>query len=198
MPNRIITSILAGMAIFAFSSILIAQRPPRRPATSSPRTSTSNTDLSGIWMVSNGVNPTTGVNRRRFLRGEPPRLPWAEEQYQAARKGVPDLNEQGLDELDPIESCFPPSPARLANLPRPFEIIQFPNRVLFLTEWDHWVRYIWTDGRTHGDSYLTSRTLSRSITSSTIRRPIPNPGAAGKSIGQSRSKSWNTSCARTS
>src|SRR5712692_9537030 len=100
MRNQIITSIVAAVAVFAFSSVLIAQRPQRRLGGASPKTLVSKTDLSGIWMVGNGVNPATGVNRRRFLRGEPPRLRWAEEQYQAARKGVADLKEQGLDELD--------------------------------------------------------------------------------------------------
>lgn len=154
MPHRIATVIVAGAAALALSSILIAQTPPRAPAASRPATRPA-ADLSGIWMVMDGRN-ADGVNRRRFLLGEPPRLPWAEEQYQAARKGIPDTFEQGRDDLDPIDSCFPPSPARLANLPRPFELIQFPNRVVLLSEWDHWVRYIWTDGRTHADSRLTS------------------------------------------
>lgn len=157
MRNCIVSSILAAVAGFAFSSILVAQALPQTRA-GPIRTANPKADLSGIWMVGGGEGNriSAGVGRRRFMREEPPRLPWAEEQYQAARKGLTNLNEQGLDGLDPIESCFPPSPARLANLPRPFEIIQFPNRIIFLSEWDHWVRYIWTDGRRHPDGYPTS------------------------------------------
>jgi hypothetical protein len=157
MRNCIVSSILAGVAAFAVTPMLGAQT-AARPRSSARRAANPKADLSGIWMVGGGEGDDIidGMSRRRFLLGEPPRLPWAEEQYQAARKGVPDMNEQGLDELDPIESCFPPSPARLANLPRLFEIIQFPNRVIFLSEWDHWVRFIWTDGRGHPAGYPTS------------------------------------------
>ena len=33
------------------------------------------------------------------------------------------------------------------------EIMQSPNRVLMLFEYDHWIRQIWTDGREHPEDW---------------------------------------------
>ena len=81
-------------------------------------------------------------------------LPWAAEQYKAARSGpLRNPMDKGIDALDPSQSCFPTGPTRIFNVPRPFEIRQFPEQVMLLFEWDHWVRRIYTDGRGHPDGY---------------------------------------------
>ena len=77
--------------------------------------------------------------------------PWAEERYNYNRSPEGDL--RGREELDPSRNCFPPGPTRILFYPYPFEIIQLPDRVLLLFEFDHWVRQIWTDGRGHPDGY---------------------------------------------
>lgn len=103
-----------------------------------------------------GVGPD-GVPNFGFTADEPPMTPWAAEKYKAARSG-PSMKpyDKGSDELDPMISCFPSGPTRIYTIPRPFQIYQFPDHVLIVYEWDHWVRRIYTDGRGHPDGYLTT------------------------------------------
>jgi hypothetical protein len=100
-----------------------------------------------------GVGPD-GVPNFGFTVDEPPMTPWAAEKYKAARSG-PSMRayDKGIDELDPMISCFPSGPTRIYTIPRPFQIYQFPDLVLIVYEWDHWVRRIYTDGRGHPDGY---------------------------------------------
>ena len=77
--------------------------------------------------------------------------PWAEEKYKANHEPGTKPNEHGRSELDPGMRCFPPGPTWLLTQPRPFEIFEVPNpnRILFVYEWDHWLRTVWMDGRSH-------------------------------------------------
>jgi hypothetical protein len=51
---------------------------------------------------------------------------------------------------DPAASCLPPGVPRIMLEARPFEIVQTPNRILFLFEGGaHVWRQIWMDGRGH-------------------------------------------------
>jgi len=60
------------------------------------------------------------------------------------------------DSNDPVNpttvnatGCFPPGVPRIYLQPFPMEIIQQPNRVLIIYEFDHLIRQIWMDGRAH-------------------------------------------------
>jgi hypothetical protein len=60
--------------------------------------------------------------------------------------------------------CLPPGVPRIMLMPRPFEIVQTPNRILFVYEGGaHVWRQVWTDGRAHPKD--------------------PNPNWLGHSIG---------------
>jgi hypothetical protein len=52
---------------------------------------------------------------------------------------------------DPVFSCYPPGVPRIysVDLQGTIEIIQIPDRVVLLYEYDHYVREIYTDGRRH-------------------------------------------------
>ena len=137
MRNHCMGPVLAVVAVLASSPGILAQQPgaAKAPASATP-------DLSGVWMVGRGYR---GFNRKE----PPPMQPWAEEKYKVTREGISDPEDKGRDDKDPIINCAPPGPTRLFALPRPFEIIPIPGRVLLLFEWDHWVRQIWMDGREH-------------------------------------------------
>ena len=77
--------------------------------------------------------------------------PWGEERFQVASAGMIDGRLDRRADTDPIVThCAPAGLPRIFLLGRrPFEIIQFPGRVMMLFEWDHWVRQIWMDGREH-------------------------------------------------
>ena len=94
-----------------------------------------------------------GRGGRRFNMAEPPFEPWALEKYRAARKGITDPNEGGLDELDPSHFCFPPGAARSMIMPFPFEIVQGPEVVYILFEFNSGTRRIYLDQKEHPDDY---------------------------------------------
>ena len=124
-------------------------------------------DFSGVWMR---ADPQRTFNRKE----EPPMRPEAAQYYRAIRDGAKEAvdllvqgqdylrehnlraDPKGRDDLDPLRLCAPPGPTRILMLPRPFEVAHFPSRVVMMFEWDHLTRQIYTDGRTHPDSYPNS------------------------------------------
>ena len=107
-------------------------------------------DLSGIWFQK-GLGPSTSY--RRFSIEDPPLQPWAMDIYKTNRAGVKEPNGQGLQELDPLWYCFPPGATRSMLLNYPFEIIQVPNQLYILFEYDHGIRRVYMDGREHPEAY---------------------------------------------
>ena len=136
MRNRFIHSMLAVAAVLAFSPVIFAQTAPQSGA--------ATPDLSGIW------RGTGGDPNGRFTKQEPPLQPWAMEIYKRNRAGV--INDTGLDHLDPVTFCFPVGPTR-AMLLRQFQIVQLPQEVLLLFEWNSSVRRIHMDGRAHPENW---------------------------------------------
>src|SRR2546427_9934409 len=117
-------------------------------------------DVSGMWSRRAGRpayrifdDDASGLPFLGFTKQEPPLQPAAMEIYKANRKDVTDRRLKGRDDSDPSNSCFPPGPTRIFTIPRPFEIRQTAQVVYILSELDHWVRRIYTDGRTHPDGY---------------------------------------------
>lgn len=74
------------------------------------------------------------------------------ENYKANRAGLKNLNDKGLDELDPLMYCFPPGEPRSMVMPYPFEIVQRPGAVYVLFEYGSEIRKIRTDGRKHPEN----------------------------------------------
>jgi len=103
-------------------------------------------DLSGIWLLAGGMNEWE-TRGRRFRPEDPPLQPWALEQFQANRAGLPPGYDGALDAMDPNSYCFPPGAARSMLLPYPFEIVVRPDQVYILFEYGSGIRRIHTDGR---------------------------------------------------
>ncbi len=163
MRNRLVGSILAVVAVLAFSPVMLAQQPGAADAKPAPRKPDGKPDLSGVWERPGtatrfpgglpGDNSDIRGSRRAIVEWEAPELqPWAMEIYNVHRRGVKKPTSDGREELDPQFNCFPPGPTRLLTS-RPFEFIQLPGRVLIFSENDHWVRQIYMDGRGHPDGY---------------------------------------------
>jgi len=108
-------------------------------------------DLSGIWMLGGGMD--AGLGGRRFNMAEPPLQPWALEKYQGAREGITDPNEGGHDQLDPSYYCFPPGAARSMIMPFPWEIVQTPEVVYILFEFNSGTRRIYLNQQEHPEEY---------------------------------------------
>jgi len=74
------------------------------------------------------------------------------------------FQQNGAAKNDPAARCLPPGVPRIMLTPRPFEIVQTANRILFVYEGGaHIWRQVWTDGRDHPKD--------------------PNPNWLGHSIG---------------
>lgn len=58
--------------------------------------------------------------------------------------------------IDPTSRCVFPGIPRMNSSPYPMEILQLPDRVVFLYEYMHNFRVIWTDGREHRPTWPTT------------------------------------------
>lgn len=125
--------------LIAFSSRV----PPQNKTNSAPPSGTSTTsvpDLSGIWSGNNSNSLTPKGT-------EAPLTAWGMAQLNANRPAHGD--DSTTRSTDPVDKCFPPGIPRLYYHPFPMEILQVRGRVVMVFEYDHFVRYIYTDGRQH-------------------------------------------------
>jgi hypothetical protein len=102
-------------------------------------------DLTGVW------NMRGGGGQGGFGRVDPNMTAWGEQQYKLQKSS--NGGQYTLQETnDPvITKCFPPGVPRIYLQPFPLQIVQTPKEVIFLYEYDHTVRHIFTDGRKHPD-----------------------------------------------
>lgn len=147
MRNRFIGPGLAAVAVVSISVFVLGRMAPRSTATLA-QSAPARPDLSGVWMqreLGDG-----------FTKDAPPLQPWADERTKA-NFAADDKNRSEIvgkpippgAEADPGEKCFPSGMPRIYLHRYPVEIMQGPNRVIMFFEYDHVVRQIWTDGRTH-------------------------------------------------
>ena len=109
-------------------------------------------DLSGVWNKRLVVNTSAGV--------EP--LPFTPE-------GLKAFNDV-WNRIDPTSRCIFPGVPRVNTSPYPMQIVQAAGKVIFLYEYMHNFRVIYTDGRTHRASWEPS--LCRSPWSSSQVRSV--------------------------
>jgi hypothetical protein len=105
-------------------------------------------DLSGVW---NRFLPESqrGFGGWAFSEELPPMTPWAKARFDQAKPTFGPTSFTVAETNDPVYECFPPGTPRVYFHPFPMEIIQMPDRVIMLFEYDHLVRQIFTDGRGH-------------------------------------------------
>ena len=166
-------SLITGTIIFVVAALVLLSGVQAQTAQNSG-TAKAIPDLSGIWEAL-GVVP----NSQPILCGEPScvallklpirsafgsileepqMLPWAEEKFKAARKGLNDSDLLGRDEENPwLSGCMPPGPAWIMFNPfAVLELRQFPDVVLLFSDDDHAVRRIYLDDRRHPEPHATS------------------------------------------
>ena len=128
-----------------FSAIMLAlvaamhAQTPRPAAKLKPQSANAPRDLTGVWM-----EPQETLT---FSAEEPPFLPWAAEKFKAARPGYGPRATPNSQ--DPILNCQPPGVPRIMLIPFPMQIVQSPEEVILLFEYDHHVRHIFLDRREH-------------------------------------------------
>jgi hypothetical protein len=147
MANQFLSLVLAGMVIGSLLTI-----PSIAPAQGTGQGGTA--DIAGYWDREREAGESVDPDFRRFGTEQPPLQPWAMEIFRANRGNVgmrrPQLN--GIDQLDPVNNCFPAGFPRVMLL-RTFQIVPLADQVLMIFEYGHSVRRIYTDGRGHPDGY---------------------------------------------
>jgi hypothetical protein len=118
------------------AAVLGSKRNP--DGTPVPRTPDGKADLSGIWNKRLITNTTAAL--------EP--LPFTP----AGLKAFNDV--AGL--IDPMSRCIFPGIPRLNSEPYPMQIVQLPDKVIFLYEYMHNFRVVYTDGRGHRKNWEPS------------------------------------------
>jgi hypothetical protein len=129
----------------------IPKGPDGKPnlAAPAPRTAAGMPDLSGIWMRNDNPDPkgapsdrpplVTGGNAGAGFKDGLPLLPWAAE-LQKKRSAESGLN-------DPDGLCLPQGVLQYHIDPQPFEIVQTPQKILYVSESNYGLRTIYMDGR---------------------------------------------------
>lgn len=114
-------------------------------------------DISGVWTRHPGrMPPGGGPARPDFLsdskKPDPPMTPWADAKYKEIRAEYTSSPTGYMS--DPVFACMPPGVPRIysIDLEGVMELIQLPDRVLQIFEFDHHIRQIYTDGRGHDEN----------------------------------------------
>ncbi len=99
-------------------------------------------DLSGVWIVRDflvSIAPKEG----------PPLQSSARAAYKARLRDLEKINADPDREQDPAVICIPPGVPRTMLWPLPWEIVQAPDRIIIIYEYQSLVRQIFIDGRPH-------------------------------------------------
>jgi hypothetical protein len=145
MLSRFTAVAIVLLAAPAFSMFLFAQTDrvqPTAPAKNEKAEPAPPRSLAGIWDSGRkGVLPTTGVIR-------PPMTAWGQEKANSYKPGWGPREVPVALTNDPLDSCDPAGFPRqnLFEL-RTIQIVQNPEQVLILYQYQRVWRVIWTDGR---------------------------------------------------
>jgi hypothetical protein len=135
-----LTVLVVGLAIFAWPaghSARAQQAPAKQPGNGkgraapapAPRTEDGKVDLSGVWIVSEGLE----------IPGNPPYRPVAQKLWEERKRNAAD---------DPAKYCLPNGVVRMTS--RPYKIVQTEKLVVLLSEGNtHSYRRFFLDGRPH-------------------------------------------------
>ena len=161
------------LAVLLFSAAAPAQRgagaaspAPATPAQTAPiprayvppRVLGTQPDLQGIWQVMNtaawniqdhGAERYPGLPARFSVPAGPGVVDGNELPYQPSALAKKQENFRDRATADPEARCYLPGVPRITYMPHPFQIFQFPDRVLILYEYLHATREIPIDGSRH-------------------------------------------------
>jgi hypothetical protein len=115
-----------------------------------PKTADGHPDIQGIWQVVNtaawdiqdhGARLGVPAGRGVVEGNDIPYQPWAlaRKQENYAKRAV----------LDPESKCLLSGVPRITYMPYPFQIVQQPDKVNFIYEYNHTLRNVYTNGNPH-------------------------------------------------
>jgi hypothetical protein len=161
MRCRFRTLAVAFIWVVALAITAAAQTNPQGAA-KAKKPATPSHDLSGVWTLHMPASARSYIGDT-FSKEEPALTPWGEAQYKATKPSNGPRTHT-LDQTDDpvLKSCLPPGVPRIYLQPFPLQIVQLPNEVILLYEYDHTVRHIYTDMAKHPDD-LTPTYMGHSI-----------------------------------
>jgi hypothetical protein len=96
-------------------------------------------DLSGVWIQKEPAAALSATTPRMTA--------WGEALFRANKPTVGPAASR--DSNDPTVACFPAGVPYILTVPVPFEFVQTSNRIVQLFEYNHNVRRLYADGRSH-------------------------------------------------
>jgi hypothetical protein len=112
-----------------------------------PLASGNGADFRGVWMR----RYEHRWENYAFSEQLPAMTPWAQARFDVSKPTFGPRSVAVAETNDPIYECLPPGLPRIYAHPAPFEVFQFPDRVVIVYEFQHHVRQIYTDGRGHDE-----------------------------------------------
>ncbi len=138
--------VVTVLTTFAPAPIQAQVRAATLPAYAPPRTADGKPDLQGVWQVLNTASWDIQDHAARL--GVPAGQSVVEGNdipYQAWAAARTKENFDKRLTADPVTKCYLPGVPRITYMPYPFQIFQTAGVTLFLYEYDHAVRTIYTD-----------------------------------------------------
>jgi hypothetical protein len=142
--------ILGAPILLASFSIALAQKAEQFGSPESQQRAPA--ELAGLWMVHPSAS-ASAYSSFAFAKETPAMTAWGEEKYKAAKPVFGPNKTTAKLSNDPVYGCFPPGLPRIYLHPKPIEIVQLPDEVIMMYEYDRIVRHIYIDGRPH-DEFL--------------------------------------------
>jgi hypothetical protein len=142
---------LAGIAVLSFSSGLRAQMGQKAGLAKEKEAEAPAPvhELSGVWNMHNAPAQRKYLGTT-YTQDPPAMTAWAKAKYDATKpSNGPRSNPLSVTDDPVIKNCFPPGTPRIYLQPFPLQIVQTPKEIIMIYEYDHTVRYIFTDGRAH-------------------------------------------------
>ena len=145
MRNRLRAVVSAFIAIGTIAVVAFCLQNSRAVYAQKPnQKSAAGADLTGVWLGTSGF-----YDYATFSKGEPPMTPWGQAQYAAAKPSQGPRGVKLSETNDRVYKCAPPGVPYIYIQIFPMQIIQTPKEVIEFFEYDHTVRFIYTDGRAH-------------------------------------------------
>ena len=144
--------IVLAFAIFLSCSCAASAQSKSQDKAPANATSDQARDLSGVWF-DDRPRPVTTNERYwiyKFNAEEPPMTAWGQAQYDATKSSFGTRAYPLAETNDPLyHTCTPPGYPRVIMHPFPMQVIQSPDEVIMLFEYDSVRHQIYTDGRQH-------------------------------------------------
>jgi hypothetical protein len=147
MQTRPAVAALSLLAALMISAILHSQTKDQvraQPPDAKAQSRSGSPDISGVWNARSGVYEFAS-----FSKDDPPMTPWGQAQFNATKPSQGPRGFKLSETNDKVYKCSPPGMPYIYLQLFPMQIVQTPEEVIELFEYDHTVRHIFIDGRKH-------------------------------------------------